>query len=503
MSTTEEIKEQTGAEPSTWESLKATLTNSILNSVGSAIESRSNFFSNPKNKKPEATDIPAIIASYSMKNAIISGGATIIPGPWGMAGSIPEIGMLMKNQISMIYDIGVAYGKEDCMSKELVAGIMMSSAGSIGGKLLIVQGERLIVKRVSLRAFQKAVELFGSRVLQQMLKSVISKWLPFVGALAMATWSNYSTKLIGRLAAELLNKKIDEVDESEADDSADDNSDAGITEPETPDAPPPQLHAALDKKRIRALISLMQIDQLKKPEERDFIISQIADTNLTEDDCLELIAMVNSDEQIILDPNEYTLDHDTAIGYINDMATLAAIDNELHPDEIKFITEFGTSQGVSPLDIQNQIDALTDEIELQQVEFTNQDAQESIATKKQTRKQKEVAPKSPEQIAQQQALVQAVIDTVLSDAKNIRRNDHGLAISVFRQTIRSIIDGTDINLVRQLRMKYQLNTTSSNNRIACYFFDSITSYWIQPDGTSGSAKNYIRHIDNDFLWRTR
>lgn len=497
MSTTAEAKEKPGAETSTWESLKTALTESILSSIVSVIESRTNYYANPKNKKPEVADIPGIISSYSLKNAVVSGGATILPGPWGMAGSIPEIGILMRNQIAMIFDIGVAYGKEDSMTKELVAGIMMSSAGSIGGKLLIVQGERLIVKRVSLRMFQKAIELFGSRVLQQMLKSVISKWLPFVGALAMATWSNYSTKLIGRLAADLLKKRIEEVDQSNSDVSEED-----ILETETPETPPP-VNNVFDKNRIRALIALMQVDHLRKQEERDFIISQIADTNLSEDECLDLIALANSEEQIVLDPTEYSLDHDTAISYLTDMATLAGIDNELHPDEIETINGFGISQGVPPEEIQSIIEATTFNLEPEREACDQPKGSPSNEPQKRKRRAREIAPETPEQIQERETIIRELIAQALIDDRKTKRNLHGLQISAFRPTFLSIVNRNNLSLIGGLRAKYQLNATTSENRIACFLFDTVTDYVIQEDGTSGTAKNYIRHLDNDFLWRRR
>ena len=45
-------------------------------------------------------------------------------------------------------------------------------------------------------------------VIRHRLKSAISKWLPVVGAAAMAVWSNYLTRQVGKKAIEIFEKEI-------------------------------------------------------------------------------------------------------------------------------------------------------------------------------------------------------------------------------------------------------------------------------------------------------
>lgn len=172
------------------------------------ISDRSGHFAKHPDKIPDRRSVPSIISAYSVTNAAISGGASLIPGPWGMVAVVPEIVAVIRNQLAMIYDVGMAFGKSKVLTKELLAGVLITAMGASAGALLVMQGEKILVKRVALRAFQRIIEILAGRVTQQVLKSVISKWLPVVGAAALAVWSNYLTRQIGKKAIEIFEKEI-------------------------------------------------------------------------------------------------------------------------------------------------------------------------------------------------------------------------------------------------------------------------------------------------------
>ena len=76
--------------------------NKISEGINSALEtvvnSREEYYS--KNPLPSIGDVKSLISSYSYKNAAISGGAGLIPGPWGMAAAVPEIIAIVRNQMA-------------------------------------------------------------------------------------------------------------------------------------------------------------------------------------------------------------------------------------------------------------------------------------------------------------------------------------------------------------------------------------------------------------------
>lgn len=174
------------------------------------IENRSDYYRKNPSDLPQLDSVSGLISSYTRNNAAISGGASLIPGPWGMAAVIPELTLVIRNQIQMVYDIGVANGKQAQLTKELLIGIFLTAMGSSAGSLLTIHGGKILVRRASLQVIQKIIAMLGGRVTQQVIKSTVSKWLPFVGAAAMATWTGYMTKNIGEKANELFKLEIED-----------------------------------------------------------------------------------------------------------------------------------------------------------------------------------------------------------------------------------------------------------------------------------------------------
>lgn len=184
---------------------------SALNSAFDyVIENRSDYYRRNPSNLPQLDSVSGLISSYTRNNAAISGGASLIPGPWGMAAVIPELTLVIRNQIQMVYDIGVANGKQAQLTKELLIGIFLTAMGSSAGSLLTIHGGKILVRRASLQVIQKIIAMLGGRVTQQVIKSTVSKWLPFVGAAAMATWTGYMTKNIGEKANELFKLEIED-----------------------------------------------------------------------------------------------------------------------------------------------------------------------------------------------------------------------------------------------------------------------------------------------------
>ncbi len=184
---------------------------SALNSAFDyVIENRSDYYRKNPSNLPQLDSVSGLISSYTRNNAAISGGASLIPGPWGMASVIPELTLVIRNQIQMVYDIGVANGKQAQLTKELLIGIFLTAMGSSAGSLLTIHGGKILVRRASLQVIQKIIAMLGGRVTQQVIKSTVSKWLPVVGAGAMAAWTGYMTKNIGEKANELFKLEIED-----------------------------------------------------------------------------------------------------------------------------------------------------------------------------------------------------------------------------------------------------------------------------------------------------
>lgn len=81
-----------------------------------------------------------------------------------MAAVIPELTLVIRNQIQMVYDIGVANGKQAQLTKELLIGIFLTAMGSSAGSLLTIHGGKILVRRAFLQVIQKIIAMLGGRV---------------------------------------------------------------------------------------------------------------------------------------------------------------------------------------------------------------------------------------------------------------------------------------------------------------------------------------------------
>jgi uncharacterized protein (DUF697 family) len=172
------------------------------------VESRRAYFATSPHKRPSPLDGQRVIQSYANQNFMIAGAANLIPGPLGVIAALPELTLIIRNQLQMIYDLGVAYGKQDEMTTHALLGIFASALGEGMVGLATVEGRNLIIKRTSLKVVQKLLQWLGGKISQRLLKHILAKWVPIAGAVLMAAWSRQSTLELGQRAQKMLQYDI-------------------------------------------------------------------------------------------------------------------------------------------------------------------------------------------------------------------------------------------------------------------------------------------------------
>lgn len=304
------------------------INNKISEGINFAIEKvskeRENYYKN--HNVPSLESIDKIISEYSNKNALISGGSSLIPGPWGMAAAIPEIIAVISNQLTMIYDIAKAHGQKE-IDKELLLTVFLSAMGNATGNLLIIHGQKIMMKRIGQRAIQTIIRILGGKITQQLAKSMAAKWIPIAGAVAMAAWSRYTTNKIGEKSIEIFSKEIifekDVVEEVNITNF--DEKDLNIQN--------------INKTKIGIMINLMKIDNNIDTNELKFIEDFMEKIDLSTDDKMKLIQELTTKNKISIDYNILKDNREEVLYLILDLISLAKIDGEFHVTEKLFIKE--------------------------------------------------------------------------------------------------------------------------------------------------------------------
>jgi uncharacterized tellurite resistance protein B-like protein len=299
---------------------------------------KKHYVENPK-EIPERKDADAIISKWANTNAVIAGAAGLVPGPWGMLAALPEIITVIRNQTKMIFDLCLALGQHKHMRSELVIGILMSSVGAGGGSLIAVQGGKLLVKRASLRVMQKIIAMLGGKVTQQLLKSMVGKWLPIVGAAAMAAWARYTTKKLGEQAVELLDEAETTVQAS----------------PEV--SASPSARAAIEVAKIRALTNVMLADQEVAAAELEYLRPLVESSELSAAERERLGAAVSQRRALEVDYSVFRNAPDDAAGLLISMVALARRDGNVHLAERLYIKQVARLLGFSDGDVNAALEA--------------------------------------------------------------------------------------------------------------------------------------------------
>ena len=354
-------------EPKTADATPSKMQQKVTESLNGMFEQvindrKKHYVENPR-EIPLRKDVDALISRWANTNALVAGAAGLIPGPWGMLAAVPEIITVIRNQAKMISDICIACGQHRHLRAELVVGILISTMGSGGGSLIAVQGGKLLVRRASLRVMQKVIAMLGGKVTQQLLKSMVGKWLPVVGAAAMAAWARFTTKKLGEQAFELLSKEIVDADEF-VDDSEIDATVAQVSPVASPiDVPrpstisaPQDLSRRVELAKIRALINVMLADQEAAPEEIAFIQSLIESSGLPELDCLAMQQVLNAGKRTQVDYGALSESPDDRTGLLFLMVGIARRDGTVHLAERLYIKQVALQLGFSESDINSAFD---------------------------------------------------------------------------------------------------------------------------------------------------
>jgi hypothetical protein len=152
----------------------------------------------------------SIASNAATKAAITAGSLALPPGPLGWLTILPELVAVWKIQAQMVADIAGTFGKEASLTREqMLYCLFRHTAAQAVRDLVVRAGERLLVRRTSLRAVQIIANKIGVRVTERVIGKGVSRWLPIVGAVGVAGYAYYDTAQVARTTIDLFQQDID------------------------------------------------------------------------------------------------------------------------------------------------------------------------------------------------------------------------------------------------------------------------------------------------------
>jgi hypothetical protein len=139
------------------------------------------------------------------KTAAISGSLSLPVGPIGWVTIIPDLTMVWKVQSQMVADIAGAFGKEASLGQEQMLYCLFrhAAAHSMTG-VAVRAGERVLFKRASAQAVERAVNKLGVPIARRVAGRGLSRWLPVVGAAGVAGYAYFDTMRVAETTIELF-----------------------------------------------------------------------------------------------------------------------------------------------------------------------------------------------------------------------------------------------------------------------------------------------------------
>jgi hypothetical protein len=118
--------------------------------------------------------------------------------------------VVWKIQAQMVADIAAYYGKKRVLTQEQMLYCLFKHTASQAVRDLVVRvGERVIVRRATVRATQAVAQRIGLKVTQRALAKSASRWLPVVGALGVAAYAYYDTAQVASTTIDLCERDIE------------------------------------------------------------------------------------------------------------------------------------------------------------------------------------------------------------------------------------------------------------------------------------------------------
>lgn len=146
-----------------------------------------------------------IARGTAAKAAGISGALALPPGPFGMATILPDLLAIWRLQQSMVADIAAVYGKTARLEKEaMVYCLFKHGSAALLRDLVVRTGERVIVRRATLRSIQEILQKVGIRVTQRLIGKSVSRWVPVIGAVGVGAYTYYDTMQVANTAIDLF-----------------------------------------------------------------------------------------------------------------------------------------------------------------------------------------------------------------------------------------------------------------------------------------------------------
>jgi hypothetical protein len=137
--------------------------------------------------------------------AALSGALALPPGVVGMLTVLPDLVAIWRIQAQLVSDIAGLYGREVELTRtHMLYCLFRHAASQLARDVAVRTGERFVIRQLSGGALRGVLGSVGLSVTQRVIGTSASRWLPVLGAAAVAGYAYFDTMQVAKTAGRML-----------------------------------------------------------------------------------------------------------------------------------------------------------------------------------------------------------------------------------------------------------------------------------------------------------
>ena len=187
----------------------------LLGRVVDAIENVVTGVPESRERSVKDPDVAArkLARKAATRAAALSGALALPPGLLGMLTVLPDLVAIWRIQAQMVADIAGLYGKDLQLTRtHMLYCLFRHAASQLTRDFVVRAGERFVIRQLSAGALRSALTTIGISVTQRVAGTAASRWLPVVGAAAVAGYAYFDTLQVAKTAVRMLEGTVLEID---------------------------------------------------------------------------------------------------------------------------------------------------------------------------------------------------------------------------------------------------------------------------------------------------
>ena len=154
----------------------------------------------------------ALARKASARAAALSGTLALPPWLLGMLTVLPDLVAIWRIQAQMVADIAGLYGRDMQLTRtHMLYCLFRHAASHVTRDFAVRAGQRFVIHQLSSGALRSVLTSIGITVTQRIAGTAASRWLPLIGAAAVAAYAYYDTLQVAKTAIRMLEAPASDV----------------------------------------------------------------------------------------------------------------------------------------------------------------------------------------------------------------------------------------------------------------------------------------------------